>query len=195
MDAAAQFKRILSDRAWVRSVVAGSLLATGCGFLPAPAMTVGVTCQHGDLTLQLEQGYPGTGADGLATADDCQRALDALDGYRAEYEARFGVQDLGNRPVRLRTATDLTMTTDALNKYASLNDCYLSGSPPGQCSIISGNTYADSIDLARNNLLSFPHELNHVRRGLGHSGWCIDYNPWSISVLGWDQSGYLGCSK
>jgi len=58
---------------------------------------------------------------------------------------------------------------------------------------VAGHTYSDAIDLAAHENTSLPHELNHVRRGSGHGGWCADFEPWSEQVLGIDQREYLGC--
>jgi len=58
---------------------------------------------------------------------------------------------------------------------------------------VSGHTYENAIDLARTALETFPHELNHLRSGRGHDGWCADFEPWSEAVLGISQRSYLGC--
>ena len=57
----------------------------------------------------------------------------------------------------------------------------------------TGRTYADAIDLARFDWAELPHELNHVRVGPGHEGWCLDFEPWSEAVLGIDEGAHLGC--
>lgn len=41
--------------------------------------------------------------------------------------------------------------------------------------------------------MSGRHELNQVRVGPGHEGWCREFEPWSEAVLGVDERAYLGC--
>ena len=59
---------------------------------------------------------------------------------------------------------------------------------------VVGSTSADAIDLGVDHIGAFPHELNHVRTGSGHAGWCIDFEPWSEEVLGINARTYLGCN-
>jgi hypothetical protein len=158
-------------RAWLISITL--LFAPGCKYFGmgfSPGMDIGAACGKDDLQLKIEVGHP------QANPDGCQAVLSTLVAYREEYEARFGHQDLSDRWVRLRNADDLR-EVDSLHVDFG----------------VGGETYLDAIDLAKDCLECFPHEMNHVRRGSGHGGWCIDYNPWSIEVLGWDQSAYLGC--
>ena len=55
---------------------------------------------------------------------------------------------------------------------------------------VVGSTWADAIDLGVDHIRAFPHELNHVRTGSGHGGWCIDFEPWSEEVLGISEKGH-----
>ncbi|HZJ55123.1 MAG TPA: hypothetical protein VFD38_13365 [Myxococcaceae bacterium] len=147
-----------------------------CGVRSAPPMTVGVACVRGDLRVEIAAGHPKLTGVPDADARWCTELAATLAQYRAAYEERFGHQELVGIPVRLQAVDDLR-SIGAHGRYA-----------------LSGATYADAIDLARNGIESFPHELNHVRTGPSHQGWCVDYEPWSETVLGIDQRGYLGCS-
>jgi hypothetical protein len=97
--------------------------------------------------------------------------LKEAQGYRALYESRFGHLDLTGIPVRYRAAI------------------YLDGDSH------SGMTYVDAIDIAVTGRAGLPHELNHVRTGPSHEGWCLDYEPWSKTILGLDESAYLHCQN
>ena len=138
-------------------------------------MVLGAICSRGDLRVEIEDGYSSLGDDPHQRARRCSVLAEALGKYREEYEARFGRQDLGEIPIRIRAADDLR-SVGVKGQFA-----------------VSGHTYVDAIDLGRDALEAFPHELNHVRTGLSHDGWCVDYEPWSESVLGINQRGYLGC--
>ena len=155
-------------------------LAVGCGSLAcglgsAPPIDVAAACSRGDLTVQIEAEHPLLAGDATADAQRCATVAETLGHYREEYELRFDHLELNHIPVRLRVAMDLR-TTGVESQFA-----------------VSGHTYGDAIDIAGTMLESFPHELNHVRAGSGHDGWCIDYEPWSEAVLGINQRGYLGC--
>ena len=153
---------------FTRSAPVLLLLLVACGNA-APKMAVGQTCTSGDLTVELEQGY-----DPIAA--DCAANAGWLRNYEDEYDARFGHQ--GWVTVRLRVTTDLR-TTGVSSDF-----------------VVGGHTYDDGvIDLARAMLEALPHELNHVRTGTTHLGWCRDYEPWSEAVLGWNQGAYLGCPQ
>lgn len=140
----------------------GAVVACG---IAAPPMRIGERCRSGDLTVEMEVG----------STDTCSDALARSVHFRAQYNARFGGQDLVRIPVRYRAAERLDIPG-----YDGWN--------------ITGHTYDDAIDLAKGHFEGLPHELNHVRTGLGHEGWCIDYEPWSEAVLGIDQRSYLGCA-
>ncbi|HZX43371.1 MAG TPA: hypothetical protein VFE93_16140 [Myxococcaceae bacterium] len=137
-------------------------------------MPIAVACSSGDLTLEIE-----TGSDVLQTMSTerecCLSQLDSLSFLRGLYETRFGHLDLRGWLVRIRATDDLRNT--------GLDVDYS----------VAGHTYSDAIDLAAHENTSLPHELNHVRRGSGHGGWCADFEPWSEQVLGIDQREYLGC--
>lgn len=138
-------------------------------------MVVGASCARGDLRVQIAAGHPKlTGVPEL-DAQWCLEQAATLVQYREAYEERFGHLQLGHIPVRVQAVDDLR-SVGAKGPYA-----------------LSGTTYADAIELARNGIGSFPHELNHVRAGPSHDGWCFDYEPWSEAVLGVDQRSYLGC--
>ncbi|HET9035341.1 MAG TPA: hypothetical protein VFN45_04025 [Myxococcaceae bacterium] len=148
-----------------------------CGVRSAPPMDVGESCARGDLRVQVAAEHPRlTGVPEL-DAQWCAELLATLEQYREAYEARFGHQQLAHIPVRIQAVDDLR-SVGAKGPYA-----------------LSGATYADAIDLALNGIGSFPHELNHVRSGPSHDGWCIDYEPWSEAVLGIDQRSYLKCGS
>jgi hypothetical protein len=136
-----------------------------CG-IAAPPMKVGERCRSGDLTVEMELGSTISCSDALARSVE----------FRAEYAARFGGHDLTGIPVRYRTSEHLDVPG-----YEGWN--------------ITGCTYDDAIDLANGHFEGLPHELNHVRKGPGHAGWCVDYEPWSEAVLGIDQRSYLGCAQ
>jgi len=138
--------------------------AVACG-MGAPPMKVGERCSSGDLVVEME----------LGSATRCSDALARSDQFRAVYGARFGAQDLAGIPVRYRVTEFLNIPG-----YEGWN--------------IIGHTYDDAIDLANGHFESLPHELNHVRTGPSHDGWCKDYEPWSEAVLGIDQRSYLGCA-
>ena len=99
----------------------------------------------------------------------CQELLRLSANYRALFEERFGHQSLVGIPIRYR---DRDFLDDAHH---------------------TGWRYADAIDLGRLNWAELPHELNHVRTGPGHQGWCVDFEPWSEEVLRVDERAYLGC--
>ena len=148
-----------------------------CGVRSAPPMDVGESCARGDLRVQVAAEHPRlTGVPEL-DAQWCVELLATLEQYREAYEARFGHQQLAHIAVRVQAVDDLR-SVGAKGPYA-----------------LSGATYADAIDLALNGIGSFPHELNHVRSGPSHDGWCIDYEPWSEAVLGIDQRSYLKCGS
>ena len=130
-------------------------------------MRVGSECQFGDTVVQVEQG------SSLA----CSAVLPALQGFRDAYQERFGRVDLGGRAIRVRNTGDLRTTGLSMDTG------------------IGGETYADAIDLAGTCLECLPHEMNHARKGPGHSGWCLDFAPWTRDVLGWNQDAYLGCKE
>ena len=109
--------------------------------------------------MQVEAGHP----------ISCEELLRLSVMYRAEFEARFGRQDLAAVPIRYRNR-------DFLDDGRH-----------------TGRTYANAIDLSRFNWTELPHELNHVRTGPDHDGWCLDFEPWSEEVLGVDERAYLGC--
>jgi hypothetical protein len=146
-------------------------------------MQVGAGCPFGDTSLQVEEGHyllaPASTVAvwrSLTPQQVCQRIVsDWLQLYRGEYEVRFGQIVLSKRVVRLRKTRDL-------------RDTGLEGDYE-----IGGHTYSDAIDLGAESTASLPHELNHIRTGSGHSGWCIDFEPWSEQVLGINQRVYLGC--
>src|SRR5262249_48466797 len=125
----------------------------------APEIRIRESCQEGDLKVEVEGQHP----------ISCRELLRVTLNYRAEYEARFGRQDLTGRPVRYRDA-------DLVDRDSH-----------------TGRTYPDAIDLARFEWGELPHELNHVRAGPGHDRWCEDFEPWSEAVLGIDERAYLGC--
>jgi hypothetical protein len=149
----------------MRHLLTSVLLLAGCGFGKAPTIKVGARCAKAGLTIEVEEGSP----------LDCGELLAASLEYRAEYEARFGRQDLSDYVVRFRAADVLSIPG-----YGGWN--------------ITGHTYDDVIDLAGGHADDLPHELNHVRMGPGHAGWCFDYEPWSEQVLGINQRNYLGCN-
>lgn len=125
--------------------------------------------------MEIEDGHPVLDDDPHHRARGCAAVAGALVQIREEYEARFGHQDLASIPVRVRAVDDLR-TVGVEGRYA-----------------VSGHAYADAIDLGQSAIEAFPHELNHVRTGPSHDGWCVDYEPWSELVLGVNQRGYLGC--
>lgn len=166
--------------------LACSLFFAACGEASpstSSPMQVGAGCPFGDTSLQLEEGHslldPGTRPavwQSLTPDEVCQHIVsDWLQLYRDEYEVRFGHIALSDRVVRLRKTSDLRKTG------LESDDA------------ISGHTYSDAIDLGADGSDSLPHELNHVRTGSGHDGWCIDFEPWSEQVLGINQRVYLGC--
>ncbi len=138
-------------------------------------MSVATTCARGDLSIEIEDGHSLLTGDPSVDGRECMALAAALRHYREEYELRFGRVNLTNVTIRLRAADDLR-TTGVESQFT-----------------VSGHTYGDAIDLAGAGLEAFPHELNHLRTGLGHDGWCLDYEPWSEEVLGINQRGYLGC--
>ena len=169
------------------TLAALALALTGCSaFGPAPAMSVAVECQLGDTVFQIEAGHwlldpekTTPGLKGAAPEHVCREIVELwLQPYREEYEARFGHVSLTEHPVRLRSAQDLRQSP---------------GFPDHVDFSVGGHTYADAIDLAGGNFGSLPHEMNHVRAGAGHAGWCDDFEPWIESVLGMNQREYLGC--
>jgi hypothetical protein len=93
-----------------------------------------------------------------------------VDGFRARYEQRWGALALDGWTVRIRTAA--TFSGDHL-----------------------GTTWTDSrtIDLVDSQWVILPHELNHVRTGSSHDGWCAEFEPWEETELGYNERGYLGC--
>jgi hypothetical protein len=155
----------------------------GCEAGSSSPIEVAAACPFGDGWVQMEAGHylldPDTTAPpwrSAAPQQICEGVVSTwLQPYRDEYEARFGHVVLSDRVVRLRKANDL-------------RDTGLEGDVS-----ISGHTYPDAIDLSAGSWESLPHELNHVRTGSGHLGWCIDFEPWSEQVLGLDQRVYLGC--
>jgi hypothetical protein len=88
---------------------------------------------------------------------------------RAAYEERFGHQNLDGIRVRFRGEVFIDRESH------------------------TGHTYADAIDLGSHQWDDLPHELNHVRTGAGHTGWCLDFEPWSEAVLGIEERAYLAC--
>ena len=149
----------------------GGWLCVACGRSPAPPMAVAVRCTVGDLTVEIERGS--AVLEVMQTQEDsCLSTLHTLAFLRGLYQDRFGRQDLTDSRVRVRARDELTDIG------------------PG----VVGSTWADAIDLGAVHLGAFPHELNHVRTGSGHTGWCIDYEPWSETVLGIDARTYLGCN-
>ena len=99
----------------------------------------------------------------------CNELLAITVAYREAYEAEFGHLDLSGVRVRFRASVFV-----------------MDGG-------FTGHTYSDAIDIGQHQWQDVPHELNHVRTGPGHDGWCLDYEPWSEAVLGIDQRAYLGC--
>jgi hypothetical protein len=146
-----------------------------CSMGSAPPMSVGAACAEGDLKVEIAVGHSLLSGDQDTDGERCGGVAEALEEYRREYERRFGRQQLAGIPIRIHEVDDL-------------RSIGVEGRFP-----VSGHTYDDAIDLARDALEAFPHELNHVRTGAGHDGWCIDYEPWSEEVLGINQRGYLGC--
>ena len=141
----------------------------------APPMQVAATCSSGDLTVQIEAGHFLLSEDPRTASAVCEGIRMMLVSYREAYAVRFGNQDLRGIPVRIRSTDDLRTTGIE--------------SPLG----VSGHTYGDAIDLAELAWNSLPHELNHLRTGPGHTGWCADFEPWSEEVLGINQRSYLHC--
>ena len=151
--------------------LAGGWLCVACGPSPAPPMAVAVSCTVGDLTVEIERGS--AKLEVMQTREDsCLSTVHTLAFLRGLYEERFGRQDLTDWRVRVRAMDELTHTG------------------PG----VVGSTSADAIDLGVDHIGAFPHELNHVRTGSGHAGWCIDFEPWSEEVLGINARTYLGCN-
>ena len=138
-------------------------------------MKAAVTCSVGDLVVQIEDGHFMLTEDPQKNLTVCDGIRSILSNFREEYGLRFGRQDLAETPIRIRAAEDLR-TIGVESPFP-----------------VSGHTYDDAIDLAQSAWDSLPHELNHVRTGSGHSGWCIDYEPRSEAVLGIDQRSYLQC--
>lgn len=153
-------------------VVAALTLGACAGSLPEPTpMQVGERCAVGDLTVELEDGY--SGASHCPTLAAFARIMED------EYDAHFGHQ--GPVTVRLRNTKDLQTDGDGQD-FA-----------PGW--FVTGTTFEGGvIDIALGQLRALPHELNHVRTGAGHGGWCADFEPWSEQVLGINQREYLGCN-
>lgn len=129
----------------------------------APPMEVAERCAAGDLTVEVERGSSAV----------CAQELVGLSAVRDLYQERFGHLDLTGIRVRVR-ATD----------YVPMPDGRLD---------VAGATWVDAIDLAANHTPGLGHELNHVRTGTGHAGWCIDFEPWQEQVLGYESRSYLGC--
>ena len=151
-----------------RLLIIAGLLASACsGMRPAAPIQVAESCTMDDTAVQIEAGV----SDEVTVPLTCEGLARMLSAYRAAYEERFGRQGLADRVVRIRRGP------------------YLDDSGH------TGYTYADAIDLTLVGLVGFPHELNHVRTGSGHAGWCVDFEPWSEAVLGVDQRAYLGCGK
>jgi hypothetical protein len=138
-------------------------------------MKVASTCADGALTVELEAGHFMLTGSPAANAGICDAIRSIVSTYRDEYELRFGHQRLTRSPVRIRATEDLRAT--------GIQASY----------VVTGHTYDDAVDLAQSAWESLPHELNPVRTGPGHAGWCADYEPWSEEVLGIDQRSYLGC--
>jgi hypothetical protein len=138
-------------------------------------MKTATTCSSGDLKVEIEVGHFMLTEDPPTNSTVCDGIRNILSNYRDEYSLRFGRQDLTEIPIRIRATEDLR-TLGVESPYA-----------------VSGHTYDDAIDLGQSAWDSLPHELNHVRTGPGHSGWCVDYEPWSEAVLGIDQRSYLQC--
>lgn len=152
----------------------GGWLCVACS-LGAPPMKTAATCSSGDLTVQMEAGHFLLTEDPKTNSTVCDGIQMVLSNYRDEYSLRFGREDLAEIPIRIR-ATDDLRTTGIESPFN-----------------VSGHTYDDAIDLAQSAWDSLPHELNHVRAGPGHSGWCVDYEPWSEQILGINQRSYLQC--
>jgi hypothetical protein len=149
----------------ILATLAGGWLLVACA-RTAPPMQVAETCRAGDLTLQFEVGL----AESFRVPPVCGDVLAQFQADRDLYQARFGRIDLTEIPVRLRTAV------------------YLDGDGH------TGEAYVNAIDLGVTGWRNLPHELNHVRTGYnGHVGWCVDFEPWSESVLAIDERLYLGC--
>ena len=125
--------------------------------------------------VQIEAGHFMLTEDPQTNSTVCDGIRMTLSHYRDEYGLRFGRQDLRDIPVRIRATEDL--------RTIGIESPFM----------VSGHTYDDAIDLAQSEWSALPHELNHVRTGSGHSGWCVDYEPWSEEVLGIDQRSYLHC--
>ena len=111
--------------------------------------------------------HPDPGLD----LEDIQAVAGSLVEYRATYEERFGPVDLNGRVVRIRA--EAIPDSDGLAHR--------------------GMTYSDTIDLQSDNFNAFPHELHHLEVGRGHSGWCVDFEPWEEQTLGVEERAYLGC--
>lgn len=147
------------------AALALALLLVGCGGSIAPPMTPAAQCKSSTgITIQLESVPAGT--NGL-----CAWTATMVDGLRARYEERWGALALDGWAVRIRTSADFS--GDHL-----------------------GTTWPDSrtIDLVDGQWIVLPHELNHVRMGEGHSGWCAEFEPWEEAELGLNERAYLGCS-
>jgi hypothetical protein len=103
----------------------------------------------------------------------CASLATTVDVFRSEYESKWGAVDLTGWTVRIRMTAqrdgDLGLTMHS----------------------------AKTVDVAVDAIVSLPHELRHVQLGPssdGHAGWCTDFEPWEASVIGLDESAYLGCS-
>ena len=163
--------------------LACSVFLAACDGESSLPIQVAAACPFGDTRLQIEAGHylldPVTTTPewrNVSPEQVCQGVVSSwLQPYRDEYEARFGHVVLSERVVRLRKESDLR------NTGLQADDA------------IGGHTYSDAIDLGAGSSDSLPHELNHVRTGSGHEGWCNDFEPWSEQVLGINQRVYLGC--
>lgn len=137
----------------------------GCVGAPEmPGMAVATQCTSSTgITIQLESVPSGT-------FRLCEWSALMVDGLRARYEERWGALALDGWTVRIRQAA--TFSGDHL-----------------------GTTWHETrtIDLVGGQWIVFPHELNHVRMGSGHDGWCAEFWPWEETEFGFDERGYLGC--
>jgi hypothetical protein len=143
---------------------------------PAPAMAVDVSCQLRATTLQLEVGASPE-PDHLAYCNALAALI--LGPYYDAYQ-EWRPTDMTRHVVRVRVAGDLRDTNP---KLAAIDFR------------IGGETYDDAIDLAFGNWKSLAHEMNHVARGSGHGGWCVDFGPWAWETLQDDERSYLHCDN
>lgn len=142
-----------------------ALLLVGCGGAPQTAsqMFVAAQCTSSTgITIQLESVPAGT-------VSLCGWTAAMVDGLRASYEEKWGMLSMDGWTVRIRTAA---------NFYGE----HL------------GATWPESrtIDLVDGQMIVLRHELNHIRVGPGHDGWCNEFEPWEES-FGFNEKAYLGC--